>query len=1534
MSYNLGAIWLQVIPSFDGVHEAGRAAGREAGKGFNKGFDEEENKRTPQREKDAEDRGKRVGDAEARGRTKAQKAADERDERARQRHNERIELLDKKHRDTLAQGEAAQNRQMAVERERHRREQAAKDADYWRGRQAAQDAHNRELARLEARKQRDLAVADEKGSQRRRQIEAEHHRNIEKANNAHTNRLAEMEAARDADRAKRAQQLNDKLVELDKRGQNDLAKERERARLRLDRDETAFERRRQVNLEKLQTKLLKRAMSDPDSFDRAMNRVIENTMAKSRLDQEIDLDIDSTEADAKIAEIKARLEALRDAHIGIDIDAAGAVSEIMAIQRMVDSLDREDIDIRVDVDMGAAAAQLMALEAATTSAARRQADLADGFRQSDSSAGGAANAFRAMNGVLLATVTIGPILVPILMSIAGALMAVATFALAAGAGIGAGMLGLMGVGDAIGALNDLESEQTYGGDASARTASRSRHNAARGVRDATRGVDRAQAAALDANTRAEKNLARAQEDALRAQERLTEARARARREIEDLNNSLISGVMAEKDAMYDLEEARFSLFKIMNDGSATQREKDRAQLAYDIQVQRFKELQLQNDRLGEDKAVVDEKGVEGLPSVVDAQRAAVDAEAAVAEAAQNVTDTRVEGAERIRDAEERLADALLNQQDVLADTANGTGALSTAVTKLQEAMDNLSPAGKRFALFLFGLKPYLDELRFAAQEGLLPGLQGGIETSLNTYEGRLLKFVGDMSKLLGDNALNFAEWLTQPEVVEFFDLMAEYSLIFLDQFFKAMEHFSNGMIPILNELLPFAKEFGDFLLGLAESFDEWANSEEGQKQIAAFFGYLRDISPQTLELVSLFFRVVVKTLIGLAPYIDRLMEFFIGILEWADRQDPDRLAKIALGIMAIVAAFQLLAGFLSVVLTTVGMIASIKAVGGILGGIATKFGFSAGTAGAGGAIGGAAGKGGIRGALGFLSKGGWIGLAISAVLFGLLLLWENRDLVKEWWEQNVSPVLTWFGEKFTWLWENVISPIWDLIKLAFDIGATFIEVSFKLIWVAIQILGDWFTWLYEEVVKPWWENDIQPVLRAFGDFWGEYVTPLIEKAADKIGEIWAGIKQKFAEPVVWVIDTVINDGLIKGLNWVFDHFDIPPVDPITIPASLRSAANPTKAPVARAGSGSMLAYADGGVLPGFTPGVDVHTFTSPTGGTLRLSGGEGILVPEVVRELGPETIDAWNTAARGGRGSAPGSYASGGILETLGTAWDFLTNPIDALNKVVERLIGGLTGVRMDSPVAQMITALPSRIISGIGGALRNLLTPGTGQYGMIGMSGVAPGPGGWAVPSRGPLTSMFGATAGRRYPHAGIDIAGGGPTFAAADGQVIKTGWNILSGRTGIGILLGHGGGVFTYYGHNPVGGVVVSNGDQVEAGQRIGAQGATGNVTGTHLHFETHEGGVGRVTDPLAFLRRRGVQLRDQGGMLDQGLNYILNASGNDEYILTQQQLQALAQRGSGGGGTIINVAVTKSGASANEIASEINYEIFRHKRGGVYA
>ena len=60
-------------------------------------------------------------------------------------------------------------------------------------------------------------------------------------------------------------------------------------------------------------------------------------------------------------------------------------------------------------------------------------------------------------------------------------------------------------------------------------------------------------------------------------------------------------------------------------------------------------------------------------------------------------------------------------------------------------------------------------------------------------------------------------------------------------------------------------------------------------------------------------------------------------------------------------------------------------------------------------------------------------------------------------------------------------------------------------------------------------------------------------------------------------------------------------------------------------------YARGGVLPGFTPGRDVHNFVSPTGGALRLSGGEAIMRPEWTRAVGGAgAVNSMNRAATSG----------------------------------------------------------------------------------------------------------------------------------------------------------------------------------------------------------------------------------------------------------------------------------------------------------------
>ncbi len=91
---------------------------------------------------------------------------------------------------------------------------------------------------------------------------------------------------------------------------------------------------------------------------------------------------------------------------------------------------------------------------------------------------------------------------------------------------------------------------------------------------------------------------------------------------------------------------------------------------------------------------------------------------------------------------------------------------------------------------------------------------------------------------------------------------------------------------------------------------------------------------------------------------------------------------------------------------------------------------------------------------------------------------------------------------------------------------------------------------------------------------------------------------------------------------------------------------------------------------------------------------------------------------------------------------------------------------------------------------------------------------------------------------------------FAATGGTVVEAG---PDGGYGNWILIDHGSGVSTGYAHLVDGGILVSVGEHVEAGQVIGAVGSTGQSTGCHLHFEVRLGGT--AVDSLPFLAARGI-------------------------------------------------------------------------------
>lgn len=1000
----------------------------------------------------------------------------------------------------------------------------------------------------------------------------------------------------------------------------------------------------------------------------------------------INLRADSSAAEVEIARLRGQLTALRDVRIGIDIDAATATARIQQIQTRLEALSASDADIAIRVDAGAAAAQLAAVQAMVNRLDGQTANVnvrVSGMQMLVTAAlafgpallpvlpvaaAGLGAVAAAATAAAAGIGSIALVAVPAFKQIAGALQArEAAEDAAANAALRGGQASVQA---AQRALQMASAQQALA------TAHR---NAARQIAEAERGVRDAQRQAVEANARAaqqvkqarqaladayqqaadrmqqanqrvaaaERSLADAQKAARQAQLDLTAARKQAALELEDLNNRLASAVLSQRDAEIALVEATAQRDRVLKNANATELDKQKAILAYDQAVQRLKEQRIETQRLQKQTAEANKAGVEGSKTVKDAQdriaqaqqqvadrtqalkdaqaeaaktaaqstRAIADAQERLAEAQRNVTETQRQGAEAVARAQERVVQAQQSAADSIASAqrqiasaslsaAGGVDQAAIAQAKYRQALAEMTPAAREtmgaflrlrdaFSSWSESLQPAVMPIFTRALDGIrraLPALTPFVLEAADAIKGLQDRLSAELKTPFWQDLKKDLQGSIKPAIE---GLGVAFGNVF------------KGMAGIVAAFLPHMDGISARMQRVTERFANWGTGLKGSPQFERFLSYASEMGPILADTLGKIGSAFLSIGQALKPFSGPLLKVLGGVAE-AIGIIAEKAPWLIQGIYGIIvavklwtiaqAAFNLVMSANPLVLIGLAIVALIAIV------------------------------------IYAYNKFSWFRTGVQAA-------WDGIKTAALWlWNVVLKPFFEWFGRIVTWLWQNIIKPYIGFIinywKMVASVAMwlwrnvltpvfrgignvitwwwnNIVKRYFALVKGAINTLAGVFRWLYDKGVKPVWDwisqkistiynTGIKPTFDKLRTAVGR-VKEAFETAKEGIRTAWDKLKEIAKKPVKFVVDTVYNQGIRKVWNLVVDAFGGKRLEP--------------------------MKFATGGIMPGYTPGRDVHLVPS-TAGPVALSGGEAIMRPEWTRAVGPGYVHTMNAAAR------------------------------------------------------------------------------------------------------------------------------------------------------------------------------------------------------------------------------------------------------------------------------------------------------------------
>lgn len=583
---------------------------------------------------------------------------------------------------------------------------------------------------------------------------------------------------------------------------------------------------------------------------------------------------DASDVDRAIAEIRAQLAELHNQRIGVDIDEATALAQVEILRERLAQIARESPSVQVRTDTAAAVAELTGVEAMAREVGSLDPTInvktrgaAESAASLNTLAFAAERSFSSTGALIAAGVSLGTILVPAAAAAAVAIGAIGTAAGAAATGVGVFALSLSGIGGAVQALNKYQDQAQKSGVSLAQSQNRV-------------------ASAMDSVHSAQRSLVRAEQEERDALNGLAQAREEARRQQQDMAASIRDNLLAQRQAQLDVKKAKEELDKLLANPRASQDELEQARVSYEEKANQLSDLKVKQDRLAADKAKADKAGIDGSAQVVAAQKRIQSATDAVAQAHQSVVS----------------ANRNVAQSYASADVAGGA-----ALTNLQSAMANLTPTGRRFATFIFGLKGQFLDLRAAAQAGVLPGLQTAIEQVL-PYFPTLKKFVGDVASEMGLLAVRFVQGFKDPVWQRFFGFIQQTAVPAMRGLFEFSQNVAKGLAGVFLALTPFNYSIGSGLLSLSEGFAHWAETLGSNQGYRRFLAYVVENGPKVVDLIKDMFVFVGRFVVAAAPVGSFILGAFTRLFHLLNAIPLHDLTLLAAALAAVTTAVLLAVG--------------------------------------------------------------------------------------------------------------------------------------------------------------------------------------------------------------------------------------------------------------------------------------------------------------------------------------------------------------------------------------------------------------------------------------------------------------------------------------------------------------------------------------------------------------------------------------------------------------------------------------------------